>query len=339
MILHLKHSITDTIVQSYFDKLKRLDSSFSYQVQTSQQIQLLNSTMYQHLFSIFDQNVIQQITSSKEERLFTSYQFHPNASSIRVSKNLSIGKHQNFLFIAGPCAIENKQMILEISQSLKQIGAHMIRGGAYKPRTSPYAFQGLQDKGLYHLHEVRSKIEIPVISELMSVNDLQFFLNHVDVIQIGARNMQNFDLLKAVGQTQIPILLKRGMANTIQEWLCAAEYIMSYGNFNVILCERGIRTFETETRNTLDLTVIPILRSLTHLPIIIDPSHACGNRDYVEPVSLAAIAAGADGLMIEVHNQPDQALSDGKQSLTIEQFESLFKKSKAVANAIGRSIL
>ena len=214
----------------------------------------------------------------------------------------------------------------------------MLRGGAYKPRTSPYAFQGLGTQGILDLCQARKETGLPIVSELMATEHLQEFVENVDIIQIGARNMQNFDLLKAVGKTKKPILLKRGLANTINEWIMAAEYIMSEGNPNVIFCERGIRTFETMTRNTLDLAVIPIIKSKTHLPIIIDPSHAAGNWKLIESLSLASIAAGADGLIIEVHDNPECAWSDGDQSLKPEKYASLIQKGKKIAQVIGREL-
>ena len=242
------------------------------------------------------------------------------------------------VMIAGPCSVEGENQICRIAQQVKDAGACMLRGGAYKPRTSPYAFQGMGTKGILALDKARKLTGLPIVSELMAVEHLDEFVEHVDVIQIGARNMQNFDLLKAVGRTKKPILLKRGLANTIQEWIMAAEYIMSEGNPNVIFCERGIRTFETYTRNTLDLSVVPIIKERTHLPIIIDPSHAAGDWKLIESLSLAAIAAGADGLIIEVHDDPANAWSDGSQSLKPEKYAALVEKGKLIAKVIGRTL-
>lgn len=256
-----------------------------------------------------------------------------------IVKNIAIGQQNPIVIIAGPCSVESKQAILQAAAFVKESHAHMLRGGAYKPRTSPYAFQGLQENGLVYLKEAGDEYGLPVVSELMSVEQIPLFEKYVDLIQIGARNMQNFELLKAVGKIKKPILLKRGISATIEEWLLAAEYILANGNPNVILCERGIRTFETTTRNTLDLTVIPIIKEKTHLPIIIDPSHAAGNYKWIESLSLAAIAAGADGLMIETHQNPEQALSDGAQSLKPEKLKSLIEKAKKVAHSIDREIL
>lgn len=226
----------------------------------------------------------------------------------------------------------------EVGHAVREAGAAMLRGGAFKPRSSPYAFQGLRDTGIDMLVEAKKRTGLPIVTELMSVDKLDLFVDHVDVIQIGARNMQNFDLLKAVGKTNVPILLKRGLAATIEEWLMSAEYIMAEGNKNVILCERGIRTFESYTRNTLDLSAVLAVKRLSHLPVVVDPSHAAGKWWMVEALSKAAVAVGADGLMIEVHNDPDHALCDGAQSLRPERFATLMEELKPIAAAVGREI-
>ena len=262
--------------------------------------------------------------------------FHPEDSVIDVSGVKIGGGHMGL--IAGPCSVESFDQVLEIAKAAKAAGANLLRGGAFKPRTSPYSFQGLGLDGLEILCQVKQEVGLPIVTELMSPEYLDVFNEKVDLIQIGARNMQNFDLLKAVGKTRKPILLKRGLANTIEEWIMSAEYILSEGNPNVILCERGIRTFEPYTRNTLDLSVIPIIKKKTHLPIIIDPSHATGNWELVESASLAAIAAGADGLIIEVHDSPECAWSDGAQSLKPERFKEVIRKGKAIAQVIGRDM-
>lgn len=233
--------------------------------------------------------------------------------------------------IAGPCSVESREQILDVAEQLKQSGAHMLRGGAFKPRTSPYAFQGLGTQGLEFLAEAREATGLPVVSEVMDTDSLPSACDYIDVIQIGARNMQNYPLLRAVGKTTKPVLLKRGLSATIEEWLMAAEYILCEGNPNVILCERGIRTFETATRNTLDLNAVPVVKDLTHLPIIVDPSHGIGVARYVPAMSMAALAAGADGLILEVHATPETALSDGPQSLTPLQFHQLMKRVKHYA--------
>lgn len=262
--------------------------------------------------------------------------FHPEDTVVNVN-GIEVGGNK-IVMIAGPCSVEGENQICRIAQQVKDAGACMLRGGAYKPRTSPYAFQGMGTKGILALGKAGKLTGLPVVSELMAVEHLDEFVEHVDVIQIGARNMQNFDLLKAVGRTKKPILLKRGLANTIQEWIMAAEYIMSEGNPNVIFCERGIRTFEPYTRNTLDLSVVPIIKERTHLPIIIDPSHAAGDWKLIESLSLAAIAAGADGLIIEVHDDPANAWSDGSQSLKPEKYAALVEKGKVIAKVIGRTL-
>lgn len=262
--------------------------------------------------------------------------FHPEDTVVDVN-GIKVGGNK-IVMIAGPCSVEGENQICRIAQQVKDAGACMLRGGAYKPRTSPYAFQGMGTKGILALDKARKLTGLPIVSELMAVEHLDEFVEHVDVIQIGARNMQNFDLLKAVGRTKKPILLKRGLANTIQEWIMAAEYIMSEGNPNVIFCERGIRTFEPYTRNTLDLSVVPIIKERTHLPIIIDPSHAAGDWKLIESLSLAAIATGADGLIIEVHDDPANAWSDGSQSLKPEKYAALVEKGKLIAKVIGRTL-
>lgn len=257
--------------------------------------------------------------------------FHPEDSVIDIS-GVKIGGG-NFAIIAGPCSVESETQILEVARSIKASGASLLRGGAFKPRTSPYDFQGMKAEGIELLLEAKKDTGMPIVTEIMNEKHLPLF-EEVDVIQVGARNMQNFELLKALGKTSKPVLLKRGLANTLKELLMSAEYIMSEGNENVILCERGIRTFETYTRNTLDLSAVPMLRKLTHLPIVVDPSHATGIAALVEPMALAAAAAGADGLMIEVHNNPAEALCDGPQSLTLEQFASVAAKVRKVREAL-----
>lgn len=252
-----------------------------------------------------------------------SKQLHPEDSVISVG-NIKIGGG-HFAMMGGPCSIENKDQLKEIAHYVKNSGGNILRGGAFKPRTSPYSFQGLGKNGLDMMTEIGKELDMPIVSEVMSIDQIELFQD-VDMFQVGARNMQNFDLLKAIGKTNKPVLLKRGMSATIQEWLMSAEYIMSEGNENVILCERGIRTFETTTRNTQDLSSIAVVKSLSHLPVVIDPSHAAGRRDIIESLSLAAVAAGADGLIIETHPDPDNAESDGAQCLYPEQFDRLTRK-------------
>ncbi|MBZ0157615.1 MAG: 3-deoxy-7-phosphoheptulonate synthase [Alphaproteobacteria bacterium] len=240
--------------------------------------------------------------------------------------------------IAGPCAVENRTIIMSIAEKVREGGATFLRGGAFKPRTSPYAFQGLGEEGLHYLADAREKTGLPIVTEIMDPRDLDVLMQYADIIQIGARNMQNFRLLLEVGSVNKPILLKRGLSATIKEWLMSAEYIMSRGNHNVLLCERGIRTFETATRNTLDLSAVPLLKQLTHLPVVVDPSHGVGKWDLVAPMAKAAVAAGADALIIEVHTNPEEAFSDGEQSLKPEFFAALMKDMRPIAQAVGREI-
>ena len=257
--------------------------------------------------------------------------FHPNDTVITVG-NTKIGGG-NFAMIAGPCSVESETQIIEVAEAVKAAGANILRGGAFKPRTSPYAFQGMKNEGIRLLLEAKKATGLPIITEIMNIRTLDLF-NDVDIIQVGARNMQNFDLLQELGKTNKPILLKRGLANTLQELLMSAEYIMSEGNENIILCERGIRTYETYTRNTLDLSAVPVLHELTHLPVVVDPSHATGKAALVPSMAVAAAAAGTDGIMVEVHNNPACALCDGAQSLTPPQFAELNVQVQKVREAI-----
>ncbi|EOR27827.1 MULTISPECIES: 3-deoxy-7-phosphoheptulonate synthase [Clostridium] len=262
--------------------------------------------------------------------------FKPEDTIIDVKGSLIGGN--NLAVIAGPCSVESEEQIIEIAKSVKESGATFLRGGAFKPRTSPYSFQGLEMEGLELLKKARKATGLPIVTEIMSTDYIDIFVRDVDVIQVGARNMQNFDLLKQLGRTNKPILLKRGLSATIEEWLMSAEYIMAEGNENVILCERGIRTFETYTRNTLDLSAIPVIKRKSHLPVIVDPSHAAGYWYLVEPLAKAAVSAGADGLIIEVHNNPQCALSDGQQSIKPESFKNMMNKVKVLAEMEGKKI-
>jgi 3-deoxy-7-phosphoheptulonate synthase len=257
--------------------------------------------------------------------------FHPNDTIISIGDVKIGGGH--FAVIAGPCSVESQEQIIEVAAAVKAAGAQILRGGAFKPRTSPYAFQGLKDEGIRLLLEAKKATGLPIITEIMNTRSLDLF-EDVDIIQVGARNMQNFDLLQELGKTQKPILLKRGLANTLQELLMSAEYIMSEGNENIILCERGIRTYETYTRNTLDLSAVPVLHQLSHLPVVVDPSHATGKAVLVPPMAMAATAAGADGIMVEVHNNPSCAMCDGAQSITPSQFAALYQQISKVREAI-----
>ena len=262
--------------------------------------------------------------------------FHPEDSIVDVC-GVKVGGKQ-ITVMAGPCSVETREQIIGVAEDVKQMGAAILRGGAFKPRTSPYSFQGLQETGLDLLKEAKAVTGLPIITEIMSADKIERFVEDVDVIQVGARNMQNFELLKELGKTDKPILLKRGLSATIEEWLMSAEYIMAGGNDNVILCERGIRTFENYTRNTLDLSAIPAVKKLSHLPVVVDPSHAAGMWWMVEPLAKAAVAVGADGLIIEVHNDPEHALCDGAQSLKPERFGRLMQDLKIIAGAVGREL-
>ena len=282
-------------------------------------------------------DIVEAVKRVSEPFKQANRKFHPHDTVVEVTPEVKIG-HGNFGLIAGPCSVESEEQIIFVAQSVKAAGTTMLRGGAFKPRTSPYDFQGLKAEGLKLLLEAKKATGLPIVTEIMSAEHIPLF-EDVDVIQVGARNMQNFELLKELGKLNKPILLKRGLANTIKELLMSAEYIMSSGNENVILCERGIRTYETATRNTLDLSAVPVLHELSHLPVIVDPSHATGVARYVKPMAMAAVASGADGLIIEVHNDPPHALSDGAQSLRPEQFAdvsraiSLIRKATIEANA------
>lgn len=276
-------------------------------------------------------DIIKSIKRISEPFKNANRQFHPENSVINVN-GIDIGG-DTFRFIAGPCSVESEEQITLVAQEVKKAGASFLRGGAYKPRTSPYDFQGLKDAGISLLLKAKEKTGLPIVTEIMNANHLPYF-EKVDIIQVGARNMQNFELLKELGRTNKTILLKRGLASTIKELLMSAEYIMAGGNEKIILCERGIRTFEQQTRNTLDLSAVPVLKELSHLPVVVDPSHACGVSRYVLPMTLAAAAAGAHGVMVEVHNDPAHALCDGAQSITPEQFAVLKKKTDKVLEAL-----
>ena len=266
-----------------------------------------------------------------------SRNFKKEDSQIKIGKGLKVGGEQ-IIVMAGPCSVENEKLLVKIAKQVKEAGATVLRGGAFKPRTSPYSFQGLGEAGLKYLARAKSETGLLIVTELMDTRDMALVEKYADIIQIGARNMQNFNLLKVVGQSQKPVLLKRGMSSTIKELLMSAEYILSEGNFNVILCERGIRTFEDYTRFTLDISAVPAIKALSHLPVIVDPSHATGKWGLVASGAKAAVAAGCDGLLVEVHPDPEEALSDGAQSLLPQNFSSLMKDLKKVAGAVGRKI-
>lgn len=266
-----------------------------------------------------------------------SREFNPHDSAIDFGEGVRIGD-KKVVVMAGPCSVESREMLLEIARDVKQAGATFLRGGAFKPRSSPYVFQGLGEQGLKYLREVADETGLLVVTEVMDTRAVELVARYADMLQVGARNMQNFDLLKEVGIIKKPVLLKRGLSATIQEWLLSAEYILSKGNFKVALCERGIRTYETMTRNTLDINAVPVVKGETHLPVIVDPSHATGKWQYVPATSKASVAAGADGLIIEVHNNPEDAVSDGPQSLLPRTFQQLMKELRPVAKAVNRDL-
>ena len=332
MIAVLKHGTTKEQVQHLLAWLKHLN--VDVHVSEGKEVTVLGlvgdtSRIDMELLSSLE--MVSSVKRVSEPFKQANRKFHP-ADSVIDAGGVKIGGG-NFAMIAGPCSVETEEQIIEIAQSVKAAGAHILRGGAYKPRTSPYAFQGLKGEGIRLLVEAKKATGMPIITEIMNIRTLDLFEN-VDVIQVGARNMQNFDLLQELGKTDKPILLKRGLANTLQELLMSAEYIMSEGNENIILCERGIRTYETYTRNTLDLSAIPVLHELSHLPVIVDPSHGTGRAGLVPSMAIAAAAAGADGIMVEVHNNPACALCDGAQSLTPDQFGKLNHQVMRVREAI-----
>jgi len=281
---------------------------------------------------------VSEIVPIRKPYKLVSREFKAEDTIIKVTKDLSIGAGQKIAVIAGPCSVENKAEIIEVALAVKAAGAVALRGGAFKPRSSPYSFQGLGKEGLEILREAKKITGLPIVTEVLDTREVSLVAEYADVVQIGARNMQNFTLLREVGKTGKPVLLKRGSGATIEEFLMSAEYILSEGNRNVILCERGIRTLETYTRNTLDLSAVPVIKKLSHLPIVVDPSHGTGKWDLVAPMAKAAVAAGADGLMIEVHPHPDEALSDGPQSLKPDTFAELMRDLKKIAQAVGREL-
>ncbi len=321
MIVVLKDSPNQKQLDNLIQWLKSLNIDIHYsQGKNTTIMGLIGDTSIVDIDLISALDIVESVKRITEPYKNANRKFHPQDTVVDVG-GVKIGGG-NFQMIAGPCSVESMEQICSVAESVKQTGAGMLRGGAFKPRTSPYAFQGMRDKGIELLLEAKRATGLPIVSEIMDLSQLPIF-EEVDVVQVGARNMQNFELLKELGKTTKPILLKRGLSSTLQELLMSAEYIMAGGNKSVILCERGIRTFETATRNTLDLSAVPLLKSMTHLPIVVDPSHATGVSNLVKPMALAAVACGADGLLIEVHNDPVHALCDGQQSLTPEAFADL----------------
>lgn len=332
MIAVLKRGTTDEQREHLIKWLKTMN--LDVHVSSGQEITVLGlvgDTSRVDMDLLNSLEIVDSVKRVSEPFKQANRKFHPNDSIIQIG-DIKIGGG-NFAMIAGPCSVESQEQITGVAESVKAAGADILRGGAFKPRTSPYAFQGLKEEGLRLLLEAKKATGMPIITEIMNVRALELF-EDVDIIQVGARNMQNFDLLQELGKTNKPILLKRGLANTLQELLMSAEYIMSEGNENIILCERGIRTYETYTRNTLDLSAVPVLHELTHLPVVVDPSHATGKASLVPTMAAAAAACGADGIMVEVHNNPSCALCDGAQSLTPDQFATLNKTIQKVRGAI-----
>ena len=332
---HQKQEVVDEFIQ-------KLTGQYGVQVNTwvgthSTVLGLIGDTTPIDAEYIEAQDFVESVKRVQEPYKKANRKFHPDDTVITLPGGQKIGGG-GLALIAGPCSVESEEQICGIAESVKKSGAQFLRGGAFKPRTSPYSFQGMGSHGLDLLVEAREQTGLPIVSEIMDPRMAQLFEDEVDLVQVGARNMQNFELLKEVGKMSKPILLKRGLSNTYEEWIMSAEYIMAAGNENVILCERGIRTFETYTRNTLDVSAIPAIKQMSHLPVIVDPSHAAGMYWMVEPLALAAIAAGADGLIIEVHNDPPHAKCDGQQSLTPKKFDELMKKVRVLAPMMGKTL-
>lgn len=334
MIIVLKRGLDKKTIEDFSTSLKK-----KYNVEVNQWqgvnetvLGLIGDTTAIDIGTINAQDVVYSVRRVQEPYKKANRKFHPDDTVITLSNGTKIGDG-SLTLMAGPCSVESAEQVTEIAKAVKASGANVLRGGAFKPRTSPYSFQGLKAEGLELLLKAKEETGLPIVTEIMSESDIDLFKD-VDIIQVGARNMQNFTLLKKLGKLDKPILLKRGLCATIEEWLMSAEYIMAEGNEKVILCERGIRTYEKYTRNTLDLSAIPIVKSLSHLPVVVDPSHATGMNWLVEPLAMAAVACGADGLIIEVHNDPPHALCDGAQSLTPEEFDSVVKKVNRIKPAL-----
>jgi len=340
LIIIMKH---DCPPEQAKDLASSLEKEYNIQVNIwfgaqSTVLGLIGDTSSIDIDSIGAQDCVESVKRVQEPYKKSNRKFHPDDTVITLPGGQKIGGG-GIALIAGPCSVESRGQITEVARRVKAAGAQFLRGGAFKPRTSPYSFQGLKAEGLDLLAEAKKETGLPIVTEIMSARYIDLFLQKgVDIFQVGARNMQNFDLLKELGKTDKPVLLKRGLSNTMEELLMSAEYIMAGGNNQVILCERGIRTFETYTRNTLDISAVPVLKRLSHLPVIVDPSHASGISWLVEPLALAAVAAGADGLIIEVHNDPKHALSDGAQSLTPDQFDHVASHVKALAKVFGKTL-
>lgn len=339
MIIVMKNGTTE----EHIAKLSKwLNESFNVNVNTIHGtgtivLALVGDTGSVDKDALLRDEYVERITKVQEPFKLANRKMHPEDSIIKIGDNVEVGG-KKIVVMAGPCSVEGREQIIDVAKNVKMQGATVLRGGAWKPRSSPYSFQGLKAEGLDLLHEAHKETGLPVVTEITNPAHIDLFMDKCDCFQVGARNMQNFELLKELGQTNKPVLLKRGFANTIEEFLMSAEYLMAGGNKNVILCERGIRTYETYTRNTLDISAVPVLKRLSHLPVVVDPSHAGGIYWMVEPLARAAVAAGADGLIIEVHNDPAHALSDGAQSLTYESFAETMNSLRGIANTMGREI-
>jgi 3-deoxy-7-phosphoheptulonate synthase len=338
MIVAMQEQATEEQIQHVIERL--IDMGFEVHRSTGARQTVLGAVGARREFDVRDVEVLPGV--GEVHRISSPYKlvarsFRPEGTIVRFPNGVSVGADEVVL-MAGPCSVESRDQLFAVAESVSRSGAKFLRGGAFKPRSSPYTFQGLGEEGLKLLREAAKKFDMLVISEVMEISQIPLMMEYVDIFQVGARNMQNFNLLRELGKVRKPVLLKRGIAATIEELLLSAEYLMAGGNYEVILCERGIRTFETYTRNTLDISAIPIVKKLSHLPILADPSHGTGRRDKVSPMGRAAIAAGADGLLIEVHNCPDKALSDGAQSLYPEQFAQLVAQLRVIAPAVGRRL-
>jgi 3-deoxy-7-phosphoheptulonate synthase len=342
MILNLKSGISEKEIEQVIEKIKEL--GFTPHVSKGQTKTIIgvigdNVITAREIFEAMPQ--VESVAPISKPYKLCSREFRKENTVVKVSNRRGVAFEvggKKVVIIAGPCSVESEQRIIEIAKFVKSAGAVGLRGGAFKPRTSPYSFQGLGEQGLKFLAAARKETGLAVVTEIMNIHTIDLLVEYADIIQVGARNMQNFDLLKELGKVKKPVLLKRGFAATLDELLMSAEYVMSQGNYDVILCERGIRTFETATRFTLDLSAVPVLKRLSHLPVVVDPSHGVGVRDFIPPMSLAALAAGADGLIIEVHPEPAKALSDGAQSLLPEQFKKLMDEIRPLAHAVGREV-
>lgn len=337
MIIVMKPNATDSAINDVIQRVQ--ENGLETHLSKGKQVTIIGCVGDKTRLA--DKNIeimpyVDKLVPVTESYKLTNKKFHPSPSSVSVD-GWAIGP-ETLTIMAGPCAVETEEQLLAIAHAVKESGAQFVRGGAYKPRTSPYSFQGLEEEGLKYMQTAKKETGLRTICEVISEDAINAAVKYVDMIQIGARNMQNFQLLKEAGKSGLPVLLKRGLAATIDEWLNAAEYIIAEGNPNVVLCERGIRTFETATRNTLDISAVPVLKEKTHLPVIVDPSHATGVYSYVPPLAKAAVACGADGLMIEVHNDPAHAMSDGPQSLTFENFRELSAELQPYVSLAGRKL-